>query len=73
MTKYQSNQPMIETPKGLGKLDRIYISELGFLMIKIELEGGCYIGYNLGKHDPNDNIFSKEIYKGETEKSENTL
>lgn len=64
---------MIETPKGLGKLDRIYISELGFLMIKIELEGGCYIGYNLGKHDPNDNIFSKEIYKGETEKSENTL
>lgn len=73
MIKSVSNLPIINTPKGLGKLDRIYISELGFLMIKIELEDGCYIGYNLGKHDPTDNIFSNEIYKGETEKSENTL
>jgi hypothetical protein len=66
MTKYQSNSPLVNTPKGLGELDRIYISELGFLMIKIKLENGCYIGYNLGKYDPTDNIFSKEIYKGET-------
>lgn len=73
MIKSVNNLPIINTPKGLGKLDRIYISELGFLMIKIELEDGCYIGYNLGKHDPTDNIFSNEIYKGETEKSENTL
>jgi hypothetical protein len=65
MTKYQSNNPIVDTPKGLGELDRIYISELGFLMIKIKLENGCYIGYNLGEYDPTDNIFSKEIYKGE--------
>jgi hypothetical protein len=27
---------LIETPKGIGRLHNIYVSELGFLMIKIE-------------------------------------
>ena len=29
------NDVLIETPKGVGKLDNIYVSELGFLMVKI--------------------------------------
>ena len=54
---------LIETPKGIGKLDKIYVSELGFLMIKFVFDDGTFTGYNLGKHDPNNNIFTKELIK----------
>jgi len=56
---------LIETPKGIGKLHNIYVSELGFLMVKIEFENGTYTGYNLGKHDPQKNIITKELFKDE--------
>jgi hypothetical protein len=56
---------LIETPKGIGKLHNIYVSELGFLMIKIEFENGTFSGYNLGKHNPENNIFTKELFKDE--------
>jgi len=59
------NDVLIETPKGVGKLHNIYVSELGFLMVKIELDNGTYTGYNLGKHNQEDNIFTKEISKDE--------
>ena len=63
MTKSINNQPLIETPKGLGELEKVYISELGFLMLRIDNLDGTYTTYNLGKHDPSNNIFKKEIIK----------
>jgi hypothetical protein len=56
---------LIETPKGIGRLHNIYVSELGFLMIKIEFENGTFSGYNLGKYNPENNIFTKELFKDE--------
>ncbi len=61
--------PMIQTPKGNGELNKIYISELGFLMLKIYYKNGTFITYNLGKHNPEDNIFTNKIM--EYEKQEN--
>lgn len=59
------NDVLINTPKGTGKLDRIYVSELGFLMIKIAFEDGTFTGYNIGKHDPENNHFTNELFKDE--------
>jgi len=59
------NEVLIKTPKGVGKLDRMYVSDLGFLMIKIAFEDGTFTGYNLGKHNPSDNFFTKELFKDE--------
>ena len=36
-----------------------------FLMVKIAFENGTYTGYNLGKHNPIENIFTKELFKDE--------
>jgi len=59
------NDVLIETPKGVGKLDKLYVSDLGFLMIKIAFDDGTYTRYNLGKHNPSDNFFTKELFKDE--------
>ena len=59
------NCVVINTPNGLGKIEKFYVSELGFLMIKVLYENGTYTGYNLGKHNPEENIFTKEIFKNE--------
>jgi hypothetical protein len=59
------NGVVINTPNGLGKLEKFYVSELGFLMVKVLYENGTYTGYNLGKHNPEENIFTKEIFKDE--------
>lgn len=58
-----TKSPTVKTPKGIGELDNIYISELGFLMIKIYFENGMFTTYNLGEYDIDDNIFTKEILK----------
>jgi hypothetical protein len=34
-------------------------------MIKIAFDDGTYTGYNLGKHNPSNNPFTKEISKDE--------
>jgi hypothetical protein len=60
---------MIQTPKGVGELNKIYISELGFLMLKISFDNGTFITYNLGKHNIEDNIFTDKIMQ--YEKQEN--
>ena len=73
MTKSLNNLPIIETPKGLGEIEKIYISELDFLMIKINNMDGTFTTYNLGKHNKTDNIFTKEIFKDENQKSENII
>ena len=65
------NDVLINTPKGTGKLERIYVSELGFLMIKIAFEDGTFTGYNLGKHNLSNNFFTNELFKNELELSQN--
>jgi len=58
----------ILTPNGVGKVEKIYVSELGFLMLKINNLNGTYTTYNFGKHDVDVNIFTNQIM--ENEKSE---
>jgi hypothetical protein len=57
--------PKIETPKGLGEIEKLYVSELGYLMLKVYFENGTFITYNLGKHDEMDNVFTNQIMKYE--------
>jgi hypothetical protein len=59
------NRVLLETPKGIAELEKLYVSELGFLMLKIYFQNGTYTTYNLGKHNPNDNLFTKELFKDE--------
>ena len=58
-----------QTPKGLGEVDKIYVSELGYLMLRIYFENGTFTTYNLGKHDPENNMFTNKIM--EYEKQQN--
>ena len=55
------NYLKINTPNGIGELENVYVSELGFLMVKIYFKNGSFITYNLGKYDENDNIFTNKI------------
>ena len=50
-----------QTPKGLGTVEKIYVSELGYLMLRIYFENGTFTTYNLGKHDPENNMFTDKI------------
>ena len=56
---------MMQTPKGLGEIDKIYVSELGYLMLRVSFENGTFTTYNLGKHDPENNMFTDKIMKDE--------
>lgn len=51
----------VKTPRGIGKVEDIYITELGFLMIKVKFkdEGIRFINYNLGQAE--NVLKSKEI------------
>ena len=40
---------VIHTPNGVGELTNIYLSELGYLMVKVENDNKTYTTYNLGK------------------------
>jgi len=45
-------------------LDRFFISELGYLMMRLySEENKTYTTYNLGTHDPAKNIFNEAIEK----------
>jgi hypothetical protein len=59
------NKVLLETPKGIGELENLYISELGFLMLRVYFQNGTYTTYNLGKHNSTDNLFTKELFKDE--------
>jgi len=54
-------KPFINTPKGVGQVDEIYVSELGFLMIRVYYTNGTYMSYNLGKHDVDENLFTDKL------------
>ena len=58
-----------QTPKGLGTVDKIYVSELGYLMLRIYFENGTFTTYNLGKHDPENNMFTDKIMEYERQKN----
>ncbi|MEK6828921.1 MAG: hypothetical protein AABY15_02260 [Nanoarchaeota archaeon] len=58
----------IETPSGEGVLEKIWVSELGYLMVKVYYEDRkIWINHNLGIHDSKDNIFTSAL-KEKTEK-----
>jgi hypothetical protein len=44
----------INTPNGVGELSKISLSELGYLMVKVENDDKTFTSYNLGK--PKDNL-----------------
>jgi hypothetical protein len=44
----------INTPNGKGELKHIYLSELGYLMVKVENKNKTFTTYNLGK--PKDGL-----------------
>jgi hypothetical protein len=46
-------------------LEKIFVSDLGFLMIRIDNLDGTFTTYNLGKHNVEDNIFSNQLMKNE--------
>jgi hypothetical protein len=60
------NKVKILTPKGTGEVENVYISDLGFLMLRINNLDGTYTTYNLGKHDVESNIFTNKIVTYET-------
>jgi hypothetical protein len=60
---------MTQTPKGLGEVNKIYVSELGYLMLRVSFENGTFTTYNLGKHNPENNMFTDKIM--EYEKQQN--
>jgi hypothetical protein len=53
--------PKINTPDGVGELENVYVSELGFLMVKLCFKGKTFTTYNLGKHEEDNNIFTDKI------------
>lgn len=44
----------LNTPNGMGELTKIYLSELGYLMVKVENTNKTFTTYNLGK--PKDGL-----------------
>jgi hypothetical protein len=60
------NKVNILTPKGVGEIENTYVSDLGFLMLRINNLDGTYTTYNLGKHNVDVNIFTNQIVVYET-------
>lgn len=51
--------PIVKTPDGEGELNKIFISELGFLMLKVYFpEQKKFINYNAGEYDVDNNLFN---------------
>lgn len=51
----------IETPQGTGILDKIWLSDLNYIMMKIYFpEKKVWVNYNLGTNTP-DNFLQKAI------------
>jgi len=52
----------IVTPNGEGTIDDIFVSELGYLMLRIHFpDKHKWTTYNLGTHDIKNNIFTNII------------
>lgn len=44
------------------EIEKIFVSELGFTMIKTKNPDGTFTSYNVGKMNPKDNPFTNLIY-----------
>lgn len=55
---------VLNTPKGNGELKNIYLSELGYLMVKIENDDKTFTTYNLGK--PKEDLSINDLIKNLT-------
>lgn len=51
----------INTPKGMGKIKNLYLSELGYMMVKVEFDNKTLTTYNLGK--PKDGLSIDDLIK----------
>jgi len=66
MTKSQNKNPLINTPKGVGQIENLYVSELGFLMVRVYFDNGTYTTYNTGKHDIQNNMITNQLFEDES-------
>jgi hypothetical protein len=66
MTKSLNNLPAINTPKGVGQIEKLYVSELGFLMVRVYFDNGTYTTYNMGKHDIQNNLITNQLFEDES-------
>ncbi len=56
------NLPTIKTSSGEGTIEQLWISELGYLMLRVYHENESrWITYNLGTYNPEDNVFTRII------------
>ena len=66
MTKSQNKNPLINTPKGVGQIEKLYVSDLGFLMVRVYFDNGTYTTYNMGKHDIQNNLITNQLFEDES-------
>jgi len=56
--------PKIVIDEKIYVVEKFFISELGYLMMRLYSESNkTYTTYNLGTHDPEENIFKDAIRK----------
>jgi len=57
-------KPKIVLNSETYELDKFFISELGYLMMRLySINNKSYTTYNLGTHNPDENIFKDAIEK----------
>jgi hypothetical protein len=62
MTQRDKTKPKIFLNEEEFELQNFYISELGYLMMRLcSTDDNTFLTYNLGKHDPNSNMFLNSI------------
>ena len=62
MTQRDKTKTRIFLNESEFELQNFYISELGYLMMRLcSIDDNRFLTYNLGKHDPNSNIFLNSI------------
>jgi len=66
MIKSINNHPIINTPKGVGQIEKLYVSDLGFLMVRVYFDNGTYTTYNMGKHDIQNNLITNQLFEDES-------
>jgi hypothetical protein len=66
MKKSQNKNPLINTPKGVGQIEKLYVSELGFFMVRVYFDNGTYTTYNMGKHDIQNNLITNQLFEDES-------
>lgn len=58
----QKRNPEIIIEGDLYEIEKVFISELGYLMIRLySSDKKIYVSHNLGNHNPEENIFKKAI------------